>query len=145
MDVRVVPANEADWEELDLILRKARCHGLACYCRHFKIPPADWAATPDEARAHRLRTQTHAGDPAAADTSGLVAYVGDEPAAWCGVEPRAAFPNLPPARVAWKQRAQYPDDPGVWAVTCFFTRAEFRHAGLTETLAKWPTRPSAGS
>ena len=23
----------------------------------------------------------------------------------------------------------------MWAVTCFFTRAEFRHAGLTETLA----------
>ena len=134
MDVRVVPANEADWEELDLILGKARCHGLACYCQRFKMPPADWAATPDDVRAHRLREQTHVGDAAAASTTGLVAYVGDEPAAWCNVEPRAAFPNLPPARLAWRERGQDPADPGVWAITCFFTRTEFRHTGLTAVL-----------
>ena len=134
-DVRVVPANEADWDEIDLIIGKARCHGRACYCQRFKMPLADWAATPDEVRAHDLREQTGAGD-AAASTSGLIAYVADEPAAWCNVEPRSAFPKLPPARAAWTERAQDPADARVWAITCFFTRAGFRRSGITALLTE---------
>jgi GNAT superfamily N-acetyltransferase len=135
-EVRVVPANEADWDEIELILGKASCHGCACYCQRFKSPPADWSATPDDVRAHRLREQTRAGARAAPSTTGLVAYVADEPAGWCNVEPRTAFTHLPPARAAWKERAEDPADPDVWSITCFFTRAGFRRAGLTAVLTR---------
>ena len=40
-----------------------------------------------------LRAQTACGDPDAAATSGLVAYVDDEPAGWVAVEPRTAYPE----------------------------------------------------
>ena len=62
--------------------------------------------------------------PASATTSGLVAYLDGEPVGWCAVEPRAAYPRLPPQRVIMKQRGEDPDDPCVWAVTCFATSSK---------------------
>ncbi|WP_051450866.1 GNAT family N-acetyltransferase [Actinospica robiniae] len=133
--LRIVPANEASWEDLELILGKARCHGGACYCQRFKAGGAAWEPAYDEARAFRLRGQTSCGDPESEATSGLVAYADDEPAGWCNVEPRTAFPGLPASRVAWKARGEDKDDAGVWAVTCFITRTEFRRTGITHALA----------
>ncbi len=36
----------------------------------------------------------------------------------------------------FKQRGEDKDDPSVWAVTCFVTRAGFRRRGITRVLAK---------
>jgi len=84
----------------------------------------------------RLRQETHCGDPAADRTSGLIAYLDGEPVGWCAVEPRTAYPRLPPARLAWKTRTEDPADAGVWAVTCFATRAGFRRRGITRALVR---------
>jgi hypothetical protein len=43
-----------------------------------------------------LRAQTACGDPNAAATGGLVAYVENEPAGWVAVEPRTAYPSCAP-------------------------------------------------
>jgi len=40
-----------------------------------------------------LRVQAACGNPNAAATSGLVAYVDDEPAGWVAVEPRTGPPS----------------------------------------------------
>jgi hypothetical protein len=56
--LRIVPANEAPWEDVERVLGKARCHGALCYCQRFKIPHAAWRATTDEERVHRPREQT---------------------------------------------------------------------------------------
>lgn len=82
----------------------------------------------------RLRRETHCDNPASPVTSGLVAYLDGEPVGWCAVEPRTAYPKLPPARVAWKARGEDKEDPTVWAVTCFATRAGFRRRGVTRAL-----------
>jgi hypothetical protein len=133
--ISVVPANEASWEDVDLVVGKARCHAALCYCQRFKIAHSAWRATTDEERAHRLRTQTHCGHPEAASTSGLLAYVDGEPAGWCSVEPRTAYPYIPDARIAWKKRGEDKDDLRVWAVACFLTRTELRHSGVCRALA----------
>jgi hypothetical protein len=65
-----------------------------------------------------LRAQTACGNPNATATSGLVAYVDDEPAGWVAVEPRTAYPKLRTSRVPWTGRNEDKDDEGVWAVTC---------------------------
>jgi GNAT superfamily N-acetyltransferase len=41
----------------------------------------------------------------------------------------------PPARLAWKERGEDKGDAGVWAVTCFATRAGFRRRGVSRALA----------
>jgi len=135
--LRIVPANEASWADLRRVLGRARCHSGLCYCQRFKIGVADWYATADEARAHRLREQTDCGHPDSGTTSGLLAYAvePEEPVGWCCVEPRTSFPYLPGPSTALKKRGEDKNDDSVWAVTCFFTRTEFRHCGVSRALA----------
>ena len=93
--LRVAPANEAPWQDVERVLGKARCHGGLCYCQRFKLGWSCWTgmtAMTDEERAHRLREQTDCGHPESGSTSGLLAYTDREPVGWCDVEPRTAFP-----------------------------------------------------
>ncbi len=131
----IVPANKASWDDLQLLVGKARCHAL-CFCQRFKVAESAWRSVTDEERAHRLREQTDCGHPKSNTTSGLVAYVDGEPAGWCSVEPRTAYPYISDARIAWKKRGEDKDDDSVWAVTCFITRAGFRRRGITYALAR---------
>lgn len=82
-----------------------------------------------------LRSQTACGNPDAPTTSGLVAYVEDEPAGWVAVEPRTAYPKLRGTRIPWSGRSEDKYDDGVWAVTCFVVRKGYRGRGLTYPLA----------
>jgi GNAT superfamily N-acetyltransferase len=130
----VVPANEASWDDLRAIFGM-RGYAAYCQCQRFKIGPHGWTAPTVAERMQRLEQETHAGYPSAPRTSGLVAYLDGEPVGWCAIEPRTAYPRLPPARVAWMARGEDKDDESVWAVTCFATRAGFRRRGVTRVLA----------
>lgn len=132
----IVPANQAEWPDLQGLLGSANCHGRRCYCQRFKSPGSDWKNASDEERAFRLRTQTSCGDPEARDTSGLVAYRDGEAVGWVAVEPRTAFGALRRSRVVWPGRAEDKDDAGVWAVTCFHTRPGHRNQGIAGELAR---------
>jgi GNAT superfamily N-acetyltransferase len=134
--VMVVPANEASWEDLRAIFG-SRGYPAWCQCQKWKF--ASWAerkATPVDARVRRLEEQTHCGWPSAETTSGIVAYLDDEPVGWCTVEPRTAFiPRLLNSPVPWSGRDEDPADDTVWAITCFVVRVGYRRRGLTRVLA----------
>jgi GNAT superfamily N-acetyltransferase len=152
--ITVVPANEASWADLQAILG-ARGPAAQCQCQWLKCTPAEWRAVPAAERAVRLREQTGCGDPGATTTSGLVAYLGTEPAkealaeeapaggkpadrepaGWCAVEPRSAYSHLRGSRVVWAGRAEDRSDDSVWAAVCFITRAGFRRRGVSAALA----------
>ena len=51
-----------------------------------------------------LREQTDCGDSRISQDHGLVAYLDGEPAGWCDVEPRTAFPYL--RSVPWRNRTR---------------------------------------
>jgi GNAT superfamily N-acetyltransferase len=129
-----VPANEASWEDLQTIFGP-RGEPHRCQCQWFLIPASEWRGVSLEDRAQRLREQTDCGHPDAESTSGLVAYLDAEPAGWCAVEPRVNYPRLRDGRVPWLGRSEDKDDPGVWAVTCFVTRAGYRRRGVSRALA----------
>lgn len=132
--VTVVPANEASWADLAAIFGTSDAG--RCRCQRFKVAGWIWRDSTQEQRTGRLREQTACGDPNAATTSGLVAYVDDEPAGWAAVEPRTAYPKLRTTRIPWRGRNEDPDDDGVWAVTCFVVRKGYRGRGLTYHLAE---------
>jgi GNAT superfamily N-acetyltransferase len=90
---------------------------------------------PHEEREWRHRTLTHCGEPEASETTGLVAFSEQEPVGWCAVEPRDRYPHLLGSPVPWKGRDEDPDDPSVWALTCFVVRAGFRRRGVSYALA----------
>ncbi len=137
-DLRIVPANEAGCEDLDTIYG-ARGAGMRCRCQRYKLHPGEaFARQPQEEWAARQQEQTRCGDPSADGTSGLVAYLGDEPVGWCAVEPRAAYHGLlrPTFRIHWEGRDEDREDESVWAVTCLYARAGYRKRGIARALAR---------
>jgi GNAT superfamily N-acetyltransferase len=133
--VTIVPANEASWDDLVAIFGTTDYPGR-CQCQRFKVVPWIWRDSTQEQRTEMLREQTACGDPDAECTSGLVAYVGGEPAGWVAVEPRTAYPKLRTSRIPWSGRTEDKDDDEVWAVTCFVVRKGFRGRGLMYPLAR---------
>jgi GNAT superfamily N-acetyltransferase len=134
--LRVVPANESTFEDLQLILG-GRGSGHRCQCQRYKLAPGEsFGSVPVEVRAARLREQTDCGNPGSEQTSGLVAYSADEPVGWCAVESRPAYTGLVRVmKVPWQGRSEDRGDPSVWAVTCLFVRAGFRRRSISRALA----------
>jgi GNAT superfamily N-acetyltransferase len=135
--MRIVPANEASFEDLQTIFG-TRGTGAWCQCQRYKLRPREaFSKFPVEERRFRLREQTDCGNPGSDATSGLVAYVDGEPAGWCAVEPRSAYEGLVRTfKVPWEGRDEDRADDSVWAVTCLFTRAGFRKRGVSRALAR---------
>jgi GNAT superfamily N-acetyltransferase len=135
LQLTIVPANEASWDDLLAVFGTADYPGR-CYCQNYKLMNRWWSGVEPAERAERLRAQTACGDPASPRTSGLVAYLDGEPVGWCAVEPRTAYPRLVRVRTTWAGRTEDKTDDGVWAVTCFVTRKGFRKRGVTYGLAR---------
>jgi GNAT superfamily N-acetyltransferase len=133
--LRIVPANEASWNDLTTIFGTTD-YACRCQCQRFKVRGWFWRDTTLEQRSAMLRSQTGCGNPNATVTSGLVAYVDHEPAGWAAVDSRVAYPKLRTSRVPWTGRAEDKDDAGIWAVTCLVVRKSHRGRGLTYPLAR---------
>lgn len=135
--ISVVPANEASWDDLKAVFG-SRGEAFRCQCQRYKLQPREaFKSYPVEVRADRLRRQTNCGHRDSGTTSGLVAFLGQEPVGWCAVEPRTAYAGLLRVyRVPWIGRAEDKSDDSVWAVTCLLTRAGFRRRGISRALAR---------
>lgn len=135
-EIRIVPANETTAGELDAIFG-ARGEGAFCRCQRYKLQPREsFGGVPAEIRAERQRMQARCGEPSSPTTSGIVAFMGEEPVGWCAVEPRSHYPGLLRVyRVPWTGRTEDKSDASVWAITCLFTRAGYRRHGISRALA----------
>jgi GNAT superfamily N-acetyltransferase len=137
--ISIVPANETSCDDLKAVFG-TRGDASKCQCQRYKTRATDWdvawASVPAAKRATRLRDQTGCGQPEAQTTSGLVAYLDGEPVGWCAVEPRTGYVRLQNKPLVWAGRAEDKADDGVWAVTCFVTRAGFRRRGVSRALAR---------
>jgi len=130
-DLRIVPSNEAAWDDVAAVFGD-RGPGSRCWCQRYKLFPGEsFAALGPDALAERMREQTRRG-------SGLVAYLGDDPVGWCAVEPRPAYHGLlrKTFRIHWEGRDEDHDDESVWSVTCLFARAGYRKRGVARALAE---------
>jgi GNAT superfamily N-acetyltransferase len=138
--IRIVPANEASWDDLQAILT-----GTAgrCQCTRQRLGDREWYALPVEQRASVLRDAVGCDSPVnpavartPAATAGLVAYVDDEPAAWAAVDARTAFRRLRGSPVPWAGRHEDKHDDTVWAIACLVVRRGFRGRHLTYDLVR---------
>src|SRR5262245_9573096 len=131
----IVPANEATGDDLAAIFGTTDYPGR-CQCQRFKVVPCLWQVSTQDERTAMLHEQTGCGNANATRTTGLIAFVDGEPAAWVAVEPRNAYPELLTSRIQWSGRREDKRDDAVWSVTCFVVRKEFRGRGLTYELAR---------
>lgn len=123
------PANESSTEDVEAVF--AAGGARKCRCQAMKVPGWIWRDTTQEERDAALLEQTACGT--AGPTSGLIGYVDGDPAGWVAVEPREKYPRLWSRKQAWMRMD--PEMEGVWSVTCFVVRKEWRHTGLTHELA----------
>ncbi|MFF3027221.1 GNAT family N-acetyltransferase [Microbacterium sp. NPDC057944] len=127
-EIRIVPANQAGWDDLQSILTGSAAR---CQCERQRLGDGDWWNMPVEERRDLLRGESHCGDPRAAETIGLVAYLGDDAVGWCAVDRRSVYGRLRGSSVPWKGRDEDKNDDGVWAIACLIVRPGFRRRGLT--------------
>ncbi len=136
--LRIVPANEASWEDLQAVFG-VRGASSVCWCQRYKMQPKERCISTVGAKelAPRLRKQTACAQPESAVTTGLVAYLDGEPVGWCAVNPRSANPRLlSQCPTPWVGRTEDKTDDSVWAVTCILTRAGYRRRGISRALAR---------
>jgi GNAT superfamily N-acetyltransferase len=127
------PANEVRWTDIDRVFGD---HGVpgTCHCQWLKSLRPEFTAMSRDEQIARLRQQTGCDDPEARDTTGVLAYLGDEPVGWVAVEPRPGLVRLRNARVPWTGRHEDKDDDAVWAIGCFVVRPEFQRRGISHAL-----------
>jgi GNAT superfamily N-acetyltransferase len=135
VQLRIVPANQASWADLQAIFGETDYPGR-CYCQRYKTRTCHWSTLTLQERRDLLRAETHCDEPEADSTAGLVAYLGEEPVGWVAVEPRIGYPRLQALPTPWRTRTgEDKADEGVWSVTCFAVRRGYRKRGLTYALA----------
>ena len=125
MVLSVEPVDESLFDDVQTVFG-AKGQAARCQCQGYRM---GWHArhTDDVAgRRELLRDQVIEGH-------GLVAHLDGEPVGWCSVAPRRDYTYL--RQTTWKGRTEDKDDPSIWAVTCFVTRAGYRHQGVSRALA----------
>ena len=131
----VRPAREVTAEQLDAVFG-TRGAGASCRCQRYRLARGEaFGRFPVEERRARQLDQAGVGDPGSPTTSGLVAFLGPEPAGWCAVGPRPDLVGLVRnQRVPWEGRDEDRADGFVWVVSCLLTRAGYRRRGVARAL-----------
>jgi GNAT superfamily N-acetyltransferase len=119
----VHPLTPERWPDFEALFGKnGACGG--CWCMWWRLTASAFQANKGDANRRAMKRRVTTGGP-----PGLIAYHGDEPVAWCAVEPRPAYPRFERSRIL----APVDDEP-VWSVTCFFVSRPWRRKGLTVRL-----------
>ncbi len=134
MAITVRPVDEDRFDDVQTVLG-TRGQPARCQCQGYRMGWYDMHSPDVAGRRELLRDQVIEGH-------GLVAYLDDddegdeaqdEPVGWCSLAPRRDYGYL--RKTTWNGRDEDRADPGVWAVTCFVTRAGYRHRGVSRALA----------
>ena len=118
----VVPATLDRWDDVALLLGGTDEAG--CWCQAWRGTAAAYGLPRDTSRPDTLRWQLAELAP-----TGYLAYVGGEPAGWCGVAVRTETPRLRTSRTI-----PAIDDAPVWSIGCLKVRVGYRRRGVARAL-----------
>ncbi|MBI3739474.1 MAG: GNAT family N-acetyltransferase [Chloroflexi bacterium] len=125
VDLVFHPLTPECWADFESLFGpRGACAG--CWCMFWKLPNKDFSALAYDGNKSAQRALVKSGV-----VPGLLAYADGEAVGWIAVEPRDQYPRLTRSRVL-----KPVDDNPVWSITCFFTRKDFRGAGVTVALLK---------
>ena len=127
-EIRIAPLTPARWADLEIVFGDGRGACGHCWCMYWRMPRRDFEIGAGTRRLFRARVE--AGPP-----PGLLAYRGGAPVGWVQVGPRADVPGWNGARRLTAPTAEAPaDDPRVWGISCFVTKAGYRRQGIATAL-----------
>jgi GNAT superfamily N-acetyltransferase len=97
---------------------------------YWRMPRREFEVALGAGTRRLFRARVDAGPP-----PGLLAYRGGTAVGWVQVGPRADVPGWNGARRLTAPTAEAPaDDPRVWGISCFVTRAGCRRQGIATAL-----------
>ncbi len=113
------------WKDFEnLFGERGACAG--CWCMWWKLKRSQFDKQKGAANKKAQKKIVSSGI-----TPGIIAYIDRNPAGWCAIEPREAYPVLENSRILKRL-----DDQPVWSVTCFFVDKKFRRKGISIELLK---------
>lgn len=119
------PLTRERWADLEALFGpRGACGG--CWCMWWRLSRSVFTAQAGEGNRASLRGLVEQGA-----APGLLAYVGEQPVAWCALGPREAFPVLERSRTLRRV-----DDRPVWSIVCLFVAREYRRRGVSVALLR---------
>ncbi|MEP6920409.1 MAG: GNAT family N-acetyltransferase [bacterium] len=117
------PATASRWADLEeLFGERGACGG--CWCMFWRLPRKTFDSGKGAANKRALKKLvSEEREP------GILAYLGNEPIAWCAIAPRAEYSALERSRIL-----KPVDDKSVWSVSCLFIRKPYRRQGVSAKL-----------
>ena len=117
------PLTPDRWHDLEALFgARGACGG--CWCMWWRLTRAEFDRQKGDGNRAAFRQLVESGT-----VPGVLAYDGHDPAGWCAIQPRNAYPSLQRSRVLKPVDAE-----PVWSITCFFVARRFRRKGLTVQL-----------
>jgi hypothetical protein len=128
-DIRFEPLTPALWPAFEALFGPSgACYG--CWCTAFRLAPGRRSEFTGDEKREVMRKRIEAGPP-----PGLLALRGEAAIGWMQIGPRADVPQWNNSGRSSTPLADGPaDDPGVWAVSCFFFASKERGKGLSHPM-----------
>lgn len=128
-DFRFKPLTLALWPAFEALFGPSgACYG--CWCTGFRLRPKMRQEFTSDDKRDVLRNRVEAGPP-----PGLLALRGERAIGWMQIGPRADVPEWNnPGRSSTPLEDGPADDPGVWAISCFFFASKERGKGLSHQI-----------
>lgn len=117
--IEIQPLSPERWPGLEQLFGPSGATD-GCWCMWFRLTSKEYGVGRGESNRRAFEAIVASGA-----VPGLLAYVDGEPAGWCAIQPREAYPRLNRSRLT-----KPVDATAAWAVTCFFTKREHRNRGL---------------
>lgn len=117
------PLTPAEWQDFLHLFEE---HGpqQGCWCMYWRIKREDCHRQFGEGNKLAFKQIVDSGQ-----VPGFLAYIDEQPVAWCSIAPREHFTVLD--RSPTLKRV---DDQPVWSLVCFFISKPYRRSGLTGIL-----------
>ena len=116
--IKIKPVDETTWDDFEKLFElKGSPH--YCWCMVWRLTKEEQKRNNTANRKKFIRKRVLSQTPI-----GLLAYIDDEPVAWCSVAPRETHQRLGGDESIDK----------VWSITSFFVRKEYREQGLVDQL-----------
>jgi GNAT superfamily N-acetyltransferase len=124
--LRFEPLTPSNWEDFTRLFgEKGACGN--CWCMYHRLSKSDFAEGKiNEGNKQAMKDLVWEGR-----STGILAFYGDQPIAWCAFAPREDFSKLERSRVHKRI-----DDQLVWSIPCTFIDKKFRRQGVSVELLK---------
>jgi GNAT superfamily N-acetyltransferase len=117
------PLTHEIWNDFaELFGSNGACGG--CWCMWWRLKRSRYERQKGVGNKRAMRKIVRDGS-----VPGIIAYLDDQPFAWCSIGPRENYPVLERSRVLGRI-----DDTSVWSIVCFFVKRPYRRSGYLEKL-----------